>query len=409
MRPLLAAVLVTAVIAALAAGCSDGDVGRNEAAIEIAENSRVLIAERGDDLSLAEGSTTVDFGAEVKVLAGSATISLADGSTLEVRDGTEVGIGTPISLVAADVLVTSGKAPVVVKAAGSQFTVNGVAKISRDFAVSASSYRGSVAVRSAARSLDVPALREVAVASLGVVPTTPEPLDYDGADPWDRRFLAEAIELGDQLEAKSTGFTESLGRDQGRTAGFYRVLLPELENEPQFDEHLLTPGLRPGEALVGATITLRGGNGSFDDRWNAVFGFRSQGARWGLVALDQQVSDTSGLLGSVNAAIGRQSFAFAPARQPAVEPVVVQPTAPAPAVTTPTTAPPAERPRAPEPTRTSTPPATKPSDPPLLTVPTVPPLLSPPDPDAPQTGVLEPLLTPVTSLLDGLLGGRRTP
>ena len=403
MRPLLAAVLVTAVIATLAAGCSDGDVGRNEAAIEIAEGSRVLIAERGGDLSLADGSTTVDFGAEVKVLSGSAIVSLADGSTLEVREGTEVEIGTPISLVAADMLVTSGTTPTVVEAAGSEFTVNGVAQISRDFAVSASSYGGSVAVRSAARSLDVPALRQVAVASLGVVPTTPEPLDYDASDPWDRRFLAEAIELGDQLEAKSTGFTESLGRDQGRTAGFYRVLLPELENEPLFDERLLTPGLRPGEALVGATITLRGRNGSFDERWNAVFGFRSQGARWGLVALDQQVTDTSGLLGSVNAAIGRQSFAFAPARPTPVEPAV-QPPAP-----TPTTTPPAERPRAPEPTRTSTPPATKPSDPPLITVPTVPPLLAPPDPNAPQTGVLEPLLTPITSLLDGLLGGRRAP
>lgn len=408
MRPLLAAVLVTAVIAALAAGCSDGGVGTHEASVEIAEGSRVLIAERGDDLRLADGTVTVDFGAEVKVVAGSAVISLADGSTLEVRDGTELEIGTPASLVAADLLVTSGKSPVVVKAAGSQFTVDGVAHISRDFAVSASSYRGRVAVRSAARGLDVPALRQVTVASLGVVPTSPEPLDYDGSDPWDRRFLAEAIELGDQLEAKSTGFTESIGRDQGRTAGFYRVLLPELEDEPLFDEHLLTPGLRPGEALVGATITLRGRSGDFDDRWNAVFGFRSQGARWGLVALDQQVSDTSGLLETVNAAIGRQSFAFAPARPPAPA-AVGQPPVDTPGGTTPATAPPAERPRAPEPTPTATPPATKPPEPPLITVPTVPPLLAPPDPDEPPTGVLEPLLTPVTSILDGLLGGSRTP
>lgn len=404
MRPLLAAVLFTAVIAALAVGCSDGNVGTNEAAVEIAEGSRVLIAEPGDDLSLADGTVTVDFGTEVKVLAGWATVTLADGSTLEVRDGTEMEIGTPVSLVADDVLVTSGKAPVVVEAAGSEFTVHGVAQISRDLAVSASSYRGDVSVRSAARELRVPALREANVAALGVVPTSPEPLDYDASDPWDRRFLAGAIELGDQLEAKSTGFTESLGRDQGRTAGFYRVLLPELENEPLFDEHLLAPGLRPGEALVGATIALRGRSGDFDDRWAAVFGFRSQGARWGLVALDQQVSDTSGLLESVNAAIGRQGFAFAPAR-PAATPPVGQPPVATPTATTPTGAPPADRPRAPEPAPTATPPATKPTEPPLITVPTVPPLLAPPDPDEPQTGLLEPLLTPVTSLLDGLLGG----
>ncbi|HVM06476.1 MAG TPA: hypothetical protein VM242_15025, partial [Acidimicrobiales bacterium] len=333
MRPLLAAVLVTAVIAALAAGCSDGNVGTNEAAVEIAEGSRVLIAEPGDDLALADGTVTVDFGTDVKVLAGSATISLADGGTLEVRERSEVEIGTRISLVAADVLVTSGKAPVVVEGAGSEFIVDGVAQISRDFAVSASSYQGSVAVRSAARELVVPALRQVAVASLGVVPTSPKPLDYDPGDPWDRRFLAAAIELGDQLEAKSAGFTESVGRTEGRTAGFYRVLLPALENEPQFDERLLTPGLRPGEALVGATIALHGRTGSFADRWAAVFGFRSEGARWGLVALDQQVSDTSGLVASVNAAIGRQSFAFAPARPAATQPVGQPPVAPPPATT----------------------------------------------------------------------------
>ena len=193
MRPLLAAVLVTAVIAALAAGCSDGNVGTNEAAVEIAEGSRVLIAEPGDDLALADGTVTVDFGTDVKVLAGSATISLADGGTLEVRERSEVEIGTRISLVAADVLVTSGKAPVVVEGAGSEFIVDGVAQISRDFAVSASSYQGSVAVRSAARELVVPALRQVAVASLGVVPTSPKPLDYDPGDPWDRRSEEAAI------------------------------------------------------------------------------------------------------------------------------------------------------------------------------------------------------------------------
>ena len=404
MRHLLAAVVVTLVIAAVA-GCSGDEVGAGEAAVEITEGSRVLVAERGDDLTLAEGRRTLHLGADVKVLAGSATISLADGTRLEVRDGSEVGIGTPIELVAADLLVTSGRGPVEVEAAGSSFAVDGVAQISRDLAVSASSYQGSVTVRSAARGLRIPALRQASVASLGVVPASPAPLDYDETDPWDRRFLAEAIELGDQLEAKSRGFTESIGPGEGRTAGFYRVLIPDLEDEPQFDESLLTPDLAPGHALVGATIALRGQvAASFADRWAAVFSFRNQGAQWGLVALDQQVTDTSGLVESVNAAIGRQTFAFAPTPAPTSPPPPPAPAPPQPTVPA-GPPPPAERTRSPETTPTTRPPATKPDEP-LLTVPTVPPLLAPPDPDQPPPpGLLEPLVNTLTATLDGLLGG----
>ncbi|MFP5376487.1 MAG: hypothetical protein ACLGIO_06865 [Acidimicrobiia bacterium] len=402
MRHLLAAVVVTAVVAAVA-GCSDDDgLGAGEAAVEIAEGSRVLVAEPGGDLALAEGRESVRFGAEVKVLAGSATVSLAGGSRLEVRDGSELTIGAPLSLVAGDLLVTSGRAPVEVDAAGSGFTVEGVAQLSRDLAVSASSYRGSVTLRSAARVLRIPSLREAAVASLGVVPAAPRPLTYDPTDSWDRRFLAEAIELGDQLEAKSRGFTESVGRDQGRTAGFYRVLLPSLEEEPQFDESLLRPGLPPGETLVGATIALHGSLGSFADRWAAVFDFRAQDAPWGLVALDQQVDDPSDVVETVNLAIGRQGFAFAPARPPGARPPAAVPP-PAPSQPPVTSAPP-------PPPRTSPPPPTappaRPDDPSVITVPTLPPLLPPSDPgDPPSEGLLAPLVNVVTATLDGLLGG----
>ena len=403
MRPVI---VVLAVFTALAgAACTDDGVGAGEAAISIEEGARVLVAERGDDLRLADGRRTLHLGAQVKVLAGSASIALENGGRLEVREGSEVAIGSPVSLVAEDLLVTSGNVPLKVAAAGSQFTVDGVARLSRDLAVSAATYRGSVTLSSAARSLTVPALREAAVASLGVLPTSPRPLDYDQTDPWDRRFLGQAIELGDQLEAKSTGFTESLDPGEGRTAGFYRVLLPALEAEREFNEDLLAPGLRPGEALVGATIALHSRQGSFAERWNAVFAFRSEGARWGLVALDQQVNDTSGLVQSVDAAIGRQSFAFAPVRVPTPPPPTVAPVTPPAPATTP--AEPATLPRSPQPA-TPAAPATQPAakEPPLLTVPTVPPLLQAPDPEAPKQGLLEPLVTVVTGTLDGLLNGR---
>ena len=61
-----------------------------------------------------------------------------------------------------------------------------------------------------------------------------------------------------------------------------------------------------------AAITVQGKNGSFGDRWRSVFGFHTQGARWGLVALDQHVTRAP-LLSSVDDALGRRSVGTASA------------------------------------------------------------------------------------------------
>ena len=391
--------LLAVVVTLAAAGCSDSKVRAGEVSVIVDPGSRVLLAERGEGLRLAEGRRTLHRGAQVKVLTGSASVTLDDGARLEVRKGSEVALGAPIALVAQDLLVTSGSRPVKVSAAGSQVTVDGVAQVSRDLAVSASTYRGTATLRSAARSLTIPALREAAVPSLGVLQIEPDAIDYDSADAWDRRFLGAAIDLGDELEAKSEGFTRSLDPGEGRTPGFYRVLLPELEREPAFGEELLSPGLEPGDALIGATIAVSGKIGSFASRWAGVFAFRDKGARWGLVALDQQVNDIQGLVNSVDAAIGRQSFAFAPTPGPSA-PSNPRPVAPAAPVST---APPPAAPRssAPPPTTAAPTRRTPPTTAPLITLPE---LLPEPDPP-PTEGLLTPLLDVVTTTLDGLLSG----
>ena len=398
--------VVLAVLVTLAgSGCSNDNVKAGEVSVVVDPESRVLVAERGAGLRLAEGRRTLHVGAQVKVLTGSASITLDDGARLEVRKGSEVQVGSPVSLVAQDLLVTSGTRPVKVSAAGSQVTVAGVAQVSRDLAVSAATYRGTATLQSAARSLVIPALREAAVPSLGVLRAEALAIDYDPADAWDRRYLGAAIDLGEELEAKSEGFTRSLDPAEGHTPGFYRLLLPELEGEPAFGEDLLSPGLEPGDALVGATIAVNGQIGSFASRWASVFAFRELGAKWGLVALDQQVRDIQGLVGAVDAAIGRQSFAFAPAPVPSVRANV---TPPPPTPSTPS-APAAAGPRAPspQPTTPTTPPSrTPPTTAPLITVPQLLPDPDPgPDPPPPTEGLLTPLLDVVTTTLDGLLSG----
>lgn len=394
----LAGVLAAVVIALAGSACTDDEVGAGEASVLVDEGSRVLVAERGEDLRRAEGRITLHAGSQVKVLEGSASISLHRGARLEVRTGSEVQLGDPVVLVSDDLLVTSAARPVEVVAAGSQFSVSGVARVSRDFAVSAASYRGEVRLRSAARSLTIPALRQAAAASLGVLPAEPEALDYDPADPWDRRFLGSAIDLGSELEAKSEGFSRSLGPNEGRTAGFYRLLLPELEDEPAFGPELVGDDRPPGELLVGATIAVSGNRGTFAERWASVFAFRDQKARWGLVALDQQVNDLQGLVSAVDQAIGRQSFAFAPLPAGAARPVAA--IGPAPVETPPAI----QAPRPAVPPAPPRPPATTPTTaPPLLDLPQ---LVPDPEPLPPTVDLLTPLVDTLAATIDGLLSGQ---
>ena len=48
-------------------------------------------------------------------------------------------------------------------------------------------------------------LRRVEVPALGEL-TEPQPIRYDTADPWDQRYLVDAISLDQQLERLLPGF-----------------------------------------------------------------------------------------------------------------------------------------------------------------------------------------------------------
>lgn len=306
------AVVVGAAVLSAGAGCNRQRLEAGEARLVVADGGRALVTEAGREGRLVTAQRTLPRGARVKVLAGSATLALKNGSTAEVRKGTQLRLGRRLTLQSGHLLVTtSDAAPVDVEAAGSRATVLGAARFTRDLAVSAASYRGAVKLESAGRSLRVPALRQATIPSLGELADQPLPIVYDAADSWDRRFLGAAIDLGQELQAKSLGFTGSLRRKEGRTPGFYRLLLPALEKEPAFDASLLSAERPPGETLVGASIALVGHQAPFIERWRAVFAFRDQGAPWGLVALDQGVDRPASVVQTVDEAIGRAPLLFA--------------------------------------------------------------------------------------------------
>lgn len=324
--------LALCVVAALtmSAGCS-GSSDTKSASVQV--TGQVEIAATGGPWRAVTDNRTIRVGDQVKVTQGTAEVTLSDDRRLGLRPGSHMTLalgadGTDLrpDLVAGDLLVEVPDGSLSVSTSDTSVGITGgTARISRNSSVVVGSYSAAVLLDSTGRTMQIQPLRQAAVPAAGEI-DGPSPLVYSDSDSWDRRFLSGVIQLGNQLVARSRGFTAQLRQGEGDDPGFLPQLLPALAAEPSFDPSLDDPSRSPGERLVGLAITLAGTRGTFVDRWTAVTAFHGQGADWGLVALDQGVSGVA-LLADIDAAIGRG---------PSLLP---QPQAPAPP--TQTTAPPA--------------------------------------------------------------------
>jgi len=409
----LGAVLVC--VAALGSGlvgCSSRALGPGEARLTVT-SGRAQVAATGENWHSAHSDQHLHRNDRVRAVSGLSEVHFSSERTVELRPGAELQVLPDPALLKGDVLGTAKGTPLTVTAGSADARVrDGAAHVTRALGVTAASYVGDLTVTSAGRDLIVPALRQAGVPGPGLVPSSPSPLDYRADNPWDRRYLGDAIDLGDELQARSDGFTAQLAPGEGHTVGFYRQLIPALENEPAFTQALLQPDTAPGDTLVGAAIAVQGHSGTFLDRWRSVFGFRDQGARWGLVALDQHVT-RGPLLSQVDDALGRRSVGTTVA-------------APAPGAPAPSPLGPAAPPAAGPSVETSggngnpggggggggsTPPTTAPPSGSQL----LPPILNPPPPTPTTTvppsnpvgGLIQGVGNVVGGLLGGLLGGGR--
>lgn len=293
---------------AFVGGCSTGG---GDSSGRLSAQGRTEVAVAGGDWKAISGSVGLGSRDVVRVVDGTATITLGAGGQLSLRKGTEVklmkvpdGSDRPI-LLAGELLVEAPRSLLTVNAGDSDIEVaGGAARLSRDLTVAIGTYAGTSTVTSAGARLGVPALRQVNVPGVGLLPPGPAPLGYRAGDPWDERYLGDAIQLGDELAARSRGFTAQLRPGEMANAGFYRQLIPALAAQPDFESAFVVPDGPAGETLVGLAITAEGTRGSFKDRLQQVFSFHGGGAAWGIVALDQGVKRVT-ILGTVDAALGR--------------------------------------------------------------------------------------------------------
>lgn len=344
------AALAVVVLAVLAAGVlavvvrDDGTTPGPEQARLRVEGAASVTAVDGTARTITDATEVVDFGDQVVMEAGTAVLELVGGATYELRHrdgaGTALEVGVTPRVTAGEVLVLGGfPAPVAVDTA--TLTAQGALRVDADETV-ASAYAGRARVTGVGDVGELRGLRRLVL----VAGAAPEPVAFDGTDEWDRRFLGEAIAFGDRLEALARGYTSGLAPGEGRTAAFFQSVLPALADERELSEDLLDPTRSPGETLVGAAIVVQGRNGTFRERWEAVFAFRSAGAAWGLVALDQGVSSAP-VLDTIELAIGASdgSVVSSPSANPS-QPRPTTPTTTAPGAppttgtTTTTTAPP---------------------------------------------------------------------
>jgi hypothetical protein len=383
------------------AACSDDGPGAGEARLQVDGEA---VVERADgDREVVTDGDDLGEGDRVTLTSGRGELLMADGVRLELREGrtgddapTSVVVGAVPVLESGDLLVTAPDIAALEVDGTSVWVSEGAARLRRGFGMSVASYDAAVLLDSAGQERDIPALRQMAVPDLGRPPSLERPLAVDETDPWDRRYLGAAIDLGQELETLAAGLFANLPPDRVRSAEFFRFVLPGLDDEPAFTDALIDPARDSPETLLGAAISDLGQRGDFDTRWEEVFAFRDAGATWGLVALDQAVR-SGPLVEVVEEALGtgleEATFALPPGTTPSASPPTAGPA-------------PVEDPSSPG--TTTPPPASPTTQPPASPTPSSP----PPTTESPTEPLLEPLVEPVeetTDLLggvvDGLVGG----
>lgn len=313
----MAAILVTGVV--LVTMKDDAGLGEGEA--HLFPRGVVEAQIGGAPFARVTEPTLLHRGDRVRVADGHAILELPRAARAELRRATVVRVGGPrgsaLTLEAGDLLAEARRTAAVIAGGPAIAAVKGgSAKLTRSASLVAGTYEGTIVLRGSGRALEVPRFRQAAAAGRGLLPTGVAPLELRPDDEWDRRLLGGVLELDRQLLSYARGFEAQLPPASATSAALFSRLVPALRSEPVTPEAL--SGRSAGENLIGLVmVSLEPGD--FAARMARVFGFREEGARWGLVAADR------GLAGDLILALVRQALAFIGRLLPPVPETVLPP------------------------------------------------------------------------------------
>jgi len=297
------AVLAIVAAAAMVPSWGRSGPGRGEAFVTLDGTARVervdgsaVVLEGGANAGGTRAAkTTLHQGDTFDLVTGQADLRLSGSVRMDALAGASLVMGARPELRQGDLLV-SAQEPTEVTAAGTRVRFDGTdeapvaGRLSRTAGLSVGLYRGAARVDSAGTARALRALRRVDVPALGEI-TGVQPIRFRADDPWDRRYLGDAIALDRRLAQLLPGFQRSALHHGGGAQGL-AAMLGRVDGMPSARSltRLVDPDRPLQDVLLGATIASLADGGSYAHRWSEALRFRDAGATWGLVALDRRVS-----------------------------------------------------------------------------------------------------------------------
>lgn len=293
LRPALALLLLLAAV--VLGGCSGDALGSDAArvlsgsSLEIAVDDGWEPAAVGDALPAGARVRTGDSEARLELRAGEAW--LAPGSMAVVDRHA-------VDAIRGDVLVRS-EGRLAARWGDAQVAGAGTFRLTPGVTPLVRVYDGVGDVRRPGEERTVEGRRELSLATTRLA-AEGVPLSYDPEDPWDRHLLPRAVAFDDEVGRLARGIDRQHGTEPQQPA-FYetfsavaadtipilasvsRQVLPDSRFGPPSDA-LVT--LFVAEAVAGEKAM------SLAEAAREVTGWRQRGARWGLVALELDVSSS---------------------------------------------------------------------------------------------------------------------
>lgn len=310
VAPLSSAILTVLIAGLVVAGVDSVDRNNVEPGTARLEPSGLVeVAVAGDEFVRASHGRTLRAGDQVRVIDGRATLELGregrPNSKVELRAGSVLTVHekdqpTALSLDDGDLLVESGRGDTVAVDGGTAVVkVAGSAKLRRGVSLAAGVYTGTARLERNDQGLNVSQYRQAAVVGTGILPPAAEPLSLAASDEWDRRMLGPVMALDEQLLLITQAFEADAPAAVGPET--YKEWVPRAAALPLTSEMLA--GRAVGENLVGVTLVALD-KGDFITRFQSIFGFRAEGASWGLVAADRAINPNP-VLSDLELALGK--------------------------------------------------------------------------------------------------------
>jgi hypothetical protein len=290
IAPLSSAIITVLIAGLVVAGIDSVDRNKVEpGTARLEPNGIVEIAVGGTPFVRASHGRTLRARDQVRVIDGRAVLELPK-SKVELRAGSLLTINgdvqPAVTLDDGDLLVEAGRGDtVIVDGGNATVAVAGSAKLRRGVSLAAGVYEGTARLARNDEGLTIPQYRQAAVVGTGILPPAAEPLNLAASDEWDRRMAGSIMALDEQL----TLITQAFEADAPAGAGpdQFKAWMPKGAALPITPE--LLAGRAVGENLIGLTLVALD-KGDFNARVASIFGFRTQGASWGLVAADRAIN-----------------------------------------------------------------------------------------------------------------------